>query len=121
MPADGLSRMDHAAEVLDNKECSTPDSLESTEIGPEITRQAVVNLQKEDKAIKAIACYLKYNAWPRDPNLNKMVQKLHQVAWLEEGMVMIHHQIYAPKDIRHTLLHLAHNDPLSGHFGVGRT
>ena len=120
MPADGLSRLDQTAPISERKEMKGTLS-KGMELGPEITRQAVVNLQKEDKAIKAIACYLKYNSWPRDPNLNKMVLKLHQASWLEDGMVMINHQIYAPKDIRHTLLHLAHNDPLSGHFGVGRT
>ena len=115
MPADGLSRL-----VLpDNAQVC--DIKGNEKLMTDVTPEKLNYLQRGDKEIKAVACLIKYDILPSDPKLRQLVNSLRDQIWMKDSLVMVRHQIYAPFSIRHTLLHLAHDDPRSGHFGVDRT
>ena len=82
---------------------------------------ALYNLQKEDKFIKAVACFLKFHQLPREPKFLSLIKKVSSSAVLENGVVLVNGKFFAPFSIRHTLLHAAHDDPMSGHAGPEKT
>jgi hypothetical protein len=111
MPADGLSRL--SANVA------------SVEWSLTVTDDQLYELQKEDKYVKAVICYLKFGRLPDSSNLRRLVTQVGDKAKIRHGLVGIERfgrfLVYAPLSIRSTLLELAHDDKLAGHLGSVKT
>ena len=107
MPADGLSR------------------LQSSAVNPAVIQdfsiESLRKLQMEDKVIKALLCFQKFALMPDDPKLKAIVIKYADRVTLDEGIILIDDKFVAPFNIRHTLMQLAHDDPMAGHFSVDKS
>jgi hypothetical protein len=82
-------------------------------------------MQKDNKCLKALVCYLKFGKLPDSSTLRAFVLKLINRAIFRLGIVGIlqHGKVLtlALLVLRPTLLSLAHNDCLSGHMGSDKT
>ena len=106
MPADGLSRI---CEV--NASASMPTA---------ITTDQLYHLQREDGAIKALACYLKFGQMPNKQHWRQLISEVKDKAKIKNGVVTIHtrHGHYAamtPSSLKELLLYQAHDAPTAGH------
>ena len=137
MIADGLSRQsDHSNCLL----CRGNTSDTITTIGAithaqsvyednqgiiDITKEQIVSLQKEDKYLKAIICYLKYNLLPTKYDLRKWVMSMAEKTSIIDGILGTyingHFKVLAPLHMRETLLTLAHKHEWGGHLNWKRT
>ncbi len=77
MPADGLSRLEEVKEA------------EAQPIPPVVTLDQVHYLQKSDKWIKALACFLKFKLYPRDLSLQQCVDQLANASVVKQGIVYV--------------------------------
>ena len=118
MPADGLSRS-----ALNSIEKKTPAIKTDPCEGLNVER--VRNLQKQDKWIRAVVCKLQYGLDPDNSHLKEWVDQVSSQVEIHEGLVGIRKddqfRILAPLDLRHTLLAIGHDEPLSGHQGFAKT
>ena len=82
-------------------------------------------LQKNDKWCKSMVCFLIYGRLPDSVQLRKWVETHAHQARIENGLLGLwdggKFRVFAPLDIRHTLLHLAHDHQLAGHQGINKT
>ena len=108
MPADGLSRV---------------GSLNSLEVVLGLNWEKVFNLQKQDKEVKALACWKKYKKRAMDLSLRALIDKYEGQIVEKNGVLGIGKpfKVYAPVSIRSSLLRLAHDSPLAGHQGIEKT
>jgi hypothetical protein len=85
----------------------------------------IYSMQKDDKYVKALVCYLKFGKLPDSSTLRAFVLKLANRAVFRLGIVgILQHGEFltlAPLVLRPTLLTLAHEDCLSGHMGSDKT
>ena len=109
MPADGLSRQ-HVEETIINLS-------QMINIGLPQLRQ----LQQQDKYLKALAIYLKYNSEPKNDFLKRFVQREHKDASLRDGILLKGDKAFAPKGLQTNLIRLAHDSPASGHYSNEKT
>lgn len=113
MPADGLSRLERAPEV----------ATITRKVG--MTHEQLISMQKDDKYIKALVCYLRYGLSSDSANLRQYVRKLSSVVTTREGVLGIDKNktflALAPFQLRHTLIELSHDNALAGHFGWEKT
>ena len=90
-----------------------------------ISAEQVLSMQKSDYYVKALLVYMKYNKLPDKPEFRDWVLKMFPKATIRRGIVGIvdngRFKILAPLNLRETLLHLAHDHPLSGHFNQVKT
>ena len=86
----------------------------------DISENQIIGLQKEDYYVKALICYMKWGKLPDKPEFRQWVLRMYPKAKMMGGMVGIMvgstFKILAPLNLRQTLLQLAHDHPLSGHF-----
>ena len=90
-----------------------------------ISSEQIVAMQKTDYYVKALLVYMKYGKLPDKPEFRQWVLKMFPRATIRNGIVGSMHEgrfkILAPLNLRETLLHLAHDHPLSGHFNHVKT
>ena len=90
-----------------------------------LSKQQIIQLQREDHLSKAIFCWLRYSILPNSFDLRETVLKYGKNARIEDGLLgMVENgkfQILAPYSLRQTLLHLAHDFELSGHLGIKKS
>ncbi len=77
MPADGLSRL----EELETTQVRT--------IPPVVTLDQVHYMQKGDKFVKALACFVKFRSYPQDPQLQQFVDRLANISVLKRGIIYV--------------------------------
>jgi hypothetical protein len=89
------------------------------------TSEQIYSMQKDDKYVKALVCYLKFGKIPDSSTLRAFVLKLANRAVFCLGIVGILQNgeflTLAPLVLRPSLLSLAHDDCLSGHMGSDKT
>jgi hypothetical protein len=124
MPADGLSRLGQIVSDLAQLNLENIGATES-EWRLNATSDQIYSMQKDDKYVKALVCYLKFEKLPDSSTLRAFVLKLANRAVFRLGIVRIlqHGEFLtlAPLVLRPTLLSLAHDDCLSGHMGLDKT
>jgi len=115
MPADGLSRLP-SINLIDKKQLPWIMDL---------SMEQLLKLQQDDKWIKALVCYKRFNLRPNNPSLWNYVQGLKEAVEFEKGVAGIRKNglflALAPYHLRASLLNLAHDDKLSGHLGWEKT
>jgi transposase InsO family protein len=111
MPADGLSRY-----------CF---QIDTPQPGHELTHEQLYHLQNQCHQAKAIACQLKFKVTPLNQRLKSIVKSWVPHAFIKDKLVHIKRngavKIFAPTPIRHTLIQLAHDSPVAGHFSAQKT
>ena len=84
-----------------------------------ISQEQIINLQKSDYYCKALLCYLRYELLPDKPEFRQWVLKMAPYAIIKNGMIGLmskgEFKIMAPLALRETLMHLSHDNQLSGH------
>jgi hypothetical protein len=89
------------------------------------TSDQIYSMQKDDKCVKALVCYLKFAKLPDLSTLRAFVLKLANRAVFRLGIVEILQNgeflTLAPLVLQPNLLSLAHDDCLSGHMGSDKT
>ena len=100
-------------------------AIKETSLISGLSRNQIEQLQRDDHLCKAILCWLRYDILPNSYELRTQVLKTGANARIEDGLVGIiqngQFQILAPRSLRETLSHLAHDHHLSGHLGVRKT
>jgi hypothetical protein len=125
MPADSLSRLGQI--VSDPAQLNLKNiSATASEWRLNATSDQIYSMQKDDKYVKALVCYLKFAKLPDSSTLRAFVLKLADRAFFFRlGIVGIlqdgEFRTSAPLVLRPTLLSLAHDDCLSGHMGSDKT
>ena len=105
MPADGLSRLG---------ECCDVSSF--------ISWPQVFSAQRMDAGAKALVCWLKFKQRPQNPKLNDLLKECEGRIKLVRGVVCAKSGLpFVPSALRPSLLRLAHDSVLSGHFGPRKT
>ena len=129
MPADGLSRLsthktpmpDAAAAAAAATQVASHVESPSLTISPD----QLYNLQRQDMYCKALACYLRFGVYPTSPSYKRFVLLLRSSACLKQGIIYIQIRdqsfALAPYALRETLMHLCHDNKLSGHFSSLKT
>lgn len=113
MIADGLSRQ---APLQENK--SGPRAhIYSVSLDAQNIRQ----MQKDDVLAKGIAIALLHKSYPAQADLRGKIMKLTETAHLDDGIVYVNNKIYAPLNLRHNIMTLAHDNPAAGHMGPAKT
>jgi hypothetical protein len=106
MPADALSRLGIA-------------EVEARKLPNAISTDQLFYMQKQDKFIKSLVVWLKYNQMPRDENLAKYVLALKNHAELHRGVAYFKRGSerlgIVPESLKPTVLYHAHDSPLAGH------
>jgi hypothetical protein len=127
MPADGLSRLPN------NRSCSLVTSTTLTSDLDEartatrcsVSLDQLYDLQCQDKYIKAVVCYLRYQKLPTSGDLRKFVTRLAPQVVIRQGVVGLVKKdrflALAPYHLQPVLLQLAHDTKLAGHFGPYKT
>jgi hypothetical protein len=115
MPADGLSR--YCFQLNTNDTNTWP--------GHDLSFENIYHLQNQCHQAKALACKLKFNTMPLNHKLKTLVSSWAPHAKMHNHLVIIQKdhkwKIFAPTPIRHTLIQLAHDSPVAGHFSPERT
>jgi hypothetical protein len=114
MPADGLSRLGQMVSDLAQLNLKNIGATES-KWRLNATSDQIYSMQKDDKHVKALVCYLKFRKLPDSSTLRSFVLKLANRAVFRLFFTL------APLVLQPTLLSLAHNDRLSGHMGSDKT
>ena len=91
--------------------------------------QQLRGLQQQDKIVKAVACALMYDRVPDNQNLRRQVDKLLRFCYMFDGVVCCsvdkpesaEHVVLAPASTLPSILHLAHDSALGGHYGSAKT
>ena len=90
-----------------------------------ISDEQIINMQKQDYFIRALLCNIKYNLLPDKPEMRQWVLENRKTAFIQNGIVCRslnnRFQIFAPLNLRSTLLNLAHDHPFGGHSGFAKT
>jgi hypothetical protein len=98
-----------------------------------ISWEQVRQLQKEDLGIKAIMCKLLFNMWPENQTLYDICKLWYEKCYIKSGVICLKTRTLddakltnqvramAPLSIRSTLIELAHDHPLAGHFATEKT
>jgi putative transposase len=124
MPAGGLSRLGQMVSDLAQLNLKNNGATES-EWRLNATSDQIYSMQKDDKYVKALVCYLKFGKLPDSNTLRAFVLKLANRAVFRLGIVEIlqHGEFLtlALLVLRPTLISLAHNNCLSGHMGSDKT
>jgi hypothetical protein len=124
MPADGLSRLGQMVSDLAELNLKNIGATES-EWRLNATSEQIYSMQKDDKYIKALVCFLKFGKVPDSPQHKGFVMTLATRAIFRNGILgILRHGEFltlAPLVLRPTLLTLAHDDCLSGHMGSDKT
>jgi hypothetical protein len=120
MPGDGLSRLGQMVSDLAQLNLKNIGAMKS-EWRMNATSDQIYSMQKDDKYVKALVCYLKLGKLPDSSTLRAFVLKLANRAVFHLGIVgILQHGEFltlAPLVLRPTLLSLAHDNCLSGHMG----
>jgi len=122
-PSDGLSR--HP--FLDQHGLAECAGVASTYSG--YAWESLYEMQKEDNLLKAMACVLKYDSWPKDPSLLAFCKQHAANSALHHGVVcrrastpgLTDWQVWVPDCMKRQLLQGAHDHPFAGHFGAEKT
>lgn len=108
MPADGLSRH---VETLDHV--------------ININWEQLYDLQCQDPFLKSLAVAIKFNKRPINQEFCREINKIISKCSIERHVICYQQGAkklaLAPLSLRHTLLRLAHDNPLSGHFSTLKT
>ena len=117
-PADGLSRLVHAVHARRENLWDNPRHKF-------ISKSQILHLQKQDAYIKAVACFLKFNTPPTNPNLLDFVERVGPSCTIRDHIVCLNDNdrfpILAPLSLRQTIIYQAHDSVLAGHFGAKKT
>lgn len=118
MPSDGLSRLPAAAVSSMTYDLKSQINISWSQIK---------ELQQQDKWVKALVVFLLYQSLPKDPELRSFVQANSKNLTIQDK-VLCHSSsatntavAFAPMGLRSTLLRLAHDHPLAGHYSVSKT
>ena len=127
MPADGLSRLNQVSsefkELMENCSLRISDS-DKDSVNPSLINvnwRQVEHMQRKDKFVKAIVIAKKFGSLPQNAELAQGVKEILPDAILTNNVLHIKGKVYCPLSLRDTLLRLAHDDPLAGHFGVEKS
>ena len=137
MPADGLSRVGGQKIEISGVEylkLAAPQigAVRSAAWGTGVADMPGVilpeqakTLQREDKLSKALACVLKFQKWPSDESLLKLVKSVIDRAEIRKGIMGLMTKdgwrTLAPRAIQTRLLQHCHDAMLAGHKGVKAT
>ena len=121
MPADFLSRIEQSEQSEKKKADKEIHEITNVSQMINISSSQLKELQKQDKFIKALAIYLKYNSLPKHNVLREYVLKESKDAQIQEGIVKKGKQAFTPHGLKMNLIHLAHDTPMSGHFSTEKT
>ena len=120
MPADGLSRNCGAVSGF-----SAAEPTSSSLPWVQLTAAQLLQMQLDDKYIKALVCAKRFGAMPSSDNLRRYVASLRNEVVFEKGVAGILRNsrflALAPYHFSRTLLELAHDSPASGHFATQKT
>ena len=115
MPADGLSRMNHVESI--------ETAIKHSQVG--ISHEQIIDMQKQDKYIKALLCFVRYGISPDSPKLRRFVNALKSHVKIINGVLGIYAKeaflILTPFQLHKTILEIAHDNALSGHLGWVKT
>lgn len=132
-PADGLSRNPIPDKDQIIFEITHDGEAKSAETwGASLNWSQIFHLQKEDPGLKAICIFLKFGSRPTNALLNEFINKYIAKCKLIDGVVCYEtsnwtnkernkYLVFAPKGLIPTLLTLAHDNPLAGHFASAKT
>ena len=121
MPADGLSR--YPIKQIDAAEVNEQPTHDAPWL--QLSHAELHRMQQNDKYIKALVCYKRFNLWPASATLQSFVTALHGEVVFNKGVVGIVRNkrflALCPHYLKPTLLELAHDSPGSGHVGSEKT
>ena len=114
MPADGLSRQ--SLEELEAEVRKVPHV---------ISHDQLYHLQAQDKEVKGLACFLKFQLTPKDAKLRAYVQGLSENSIMKKGIVYVKRngllRALVPESMKASLLFHSHDSPLAGHRSAQET
>ena len=85
-----------------------------------MSHQQIKQLQKQDKFLKALLIYKKFNSLPTNEILRQFVHE-NQIAHIQNDILYNDLAVYAPKGLQMNLIRLAHDVPIAGHFSSEKT
>ena len=114
MPADGLSRQPQI------------NLVSSIEQQINMNWDQIYHLQTQDKFLKALAIFVKFKQIPNSSLLKEFITKFSNHAVIQNGVLCFKDKfsrltVFAPTALQSTLLNMAHDDPLSGHYSDIKT
>jgi hypothetical protein len=125
MPANGLSGMNCTCNLIGAAVVTTDQTEEEEFRKCKVSIDQMFDLQRQDKYIKALVCFLRCQKIPSSTKLTRFVTLLKPVAIFRQGLVgiMKENRFFGltPYHMHPLLIQLAHEAQLIGHFGSFKT